>query len=345
MTFRIASVLLMLALISAACQRDTPRVGTATAPAAANTGATTAAPTPAGDELSGQVVETMNAAGYTYARLERNGKSIWIAGMETKLAVGTKLGRMSGSLMKEFRSNAMQRTFPEIYFINEFVTADGKPLAAAPAPAEPAAAAPAPAAGQPELAGVIVETMNAGGYTYALLERDGKKTWVAGPETALKMGAQLPAMQGTAMSNFRSDTLKRTFDVIYFVAAFSSGTAAPINPHGAPPVAADKVEAIAPAAGGITVAALYQGKTTLAGKPAVVRGKVVKVNNGILGRNWVHLRDGTGAAGSNDLLVTSQTVVKAGDVVVARGTVTLDKDFGSGYRYDVLLEDAALEAK
>jgi hypothetical protein len=76
-----------------------------------------------------------------------------------------------------------------------------------------------------------------------------------------------------------------------------------------------------------------------------VKGKAVKVNNGIMDRNWIHLQDGTGAAGANDLLVTTKATVNRGDVVVVRGTVALDKDFGAGYSYSLLIEDATVDAK
>ncbi|MDQ3369790.1 MAG: hypothetical protein M3680_30600, partial [Myxococcota bacterium] len=113
---------------------------------------------------------------------------------------------------------------------------------------------------------------------------------------------------------------------------------------GALPPAAP-LEKIAPATGGKTIAQVFAGKAALAGKPVVVRGKVVKVNDGIMGRNWLHVQDGTGAAGSNDLVVTTAATVASGDVVVVRGTVAVDKDFGGGYRYDVLIEDATITAK
>ena len=107
----------------------------------------------------------------------------------------------------------------------------------------------------------------------------------------------------------------------------------------------EPVEPVEPAKGGKTVAQVFEGKVELTGKPVVVRGKIVKFNGGIMGRNWLHLRDGTGAEGSNDLLVTTQATPAVGEIVVVRGTVATNKDFGAGYRYDVLIEDAAIVAK
>ena len=94
-----------------------------------------------------------------------------------------------------------------------------------------------------------------------------------------------------------------------------------------------------------TVAALYENKATLAGKKISAQGKVVKVNNDIMGRNFVHLQDGTGSDKTNDLLVTSKQTAKVGDQVVISGTLVLDRDFGSGYAYGMLIEDATIMPK
>jgi hypothetical protein len=329
-------------LACAACQRDRPAPVETPAPVI-EPAPPNGAPKPAADGVSGRVVETMNAAGYTYARLDRGDAQFWIAGPETKLAVGTKLGRMDGELMPNFRSETLQRTFDQIYFVSAFAFEGGAPPAVA---AVPPAQAPPPAAGD-DISGTVLETMNAGGYTYAHLDRDGTKLWIAGPEAKLAIGAKLGRMTGTLMTNFHSDTLARTFDQIYFVGAYSGAAAtAPANPHGANPAAvAEPVAKLAPAPGGKTVADIFANKAALAGKPVVVRGKVVKLNTGILGKNWVHVRDGTGADGTNDLLVTTQATPAVGDIVVVRGKVALDQDFGASYRYAVLVEDATLASQ
>ena len=104
---------------------------------------------------------------------------------------------------------------------------------------------------------------------------------------------------------------------------------------------------IEPAAGGMTVAAVWKDRSTLVGKKVTVRGKVVKFNGGILGVNWIHLQDGSGKAadGTNDITVTSETDAKVGDVVTVTGVVGVNKDLGSGYQYPVIIEHASLAAK
>jgi hypothetical protein len=98
-------------------------------------------------------------------------------------------------------------------------------------------------------------------------------------------------------------------------------------------------------ANGRTVAEVYANRVALKDKPVVIRAKVVKVNAGVMGKNWVHLRDGSGSAadGSNDLLVTSKDEPKVGDLVVAKGTVKTDVNLGSGYAYKVLVEEASFQ--
>jgi hypothetical protein len=117
----------------------------------------------------------------------------------------------------------------------------------------------------------------------------------------------------------------------------------PVGPSSTTP--AVEAGSIPVAEGGVTIEGLFAKKADLAGQPVTIRGKVVKATVGVMGTNWYHLEDGTGAAGSNDLTVTSDAMAKVGDVVVIAGTVATDKDFGMGYKYDVIVEKATLTAE
>lgn len=96
-----------------------------------------------------------------------------------------------------------------------------------------------------------------------------------------------------------------------------------------------------------TVANLNQNKAGLGGKTISAQGKVVKVNNGIMGRNFVHVQDGSGdaAKGTNNLVVTSKQTAAVGDQVTISGVVVLNRDFGAGYSYPLLIEDATITPK
>jgi DNA/RNA endonuclease YhcR with UshA esterase domain len=94
-----------------------------------------------------------------------------------------------------------------------------------------------------------------------------------------------------------------------------------------------------------TVSEIMSMGSGLRGKTVLVRGKVVKYNADIMGKNWIHLRDGTGSVEkeTNDVLVTTSGSAKLGDIITVSGAVSTDKDFGAGYAYKVLIEDATLK--
>lgn len=206
--------------------------------------------------------------------------------------------------------------------------------------------------------GTVAETMNAGGYTYARLQAAGKDdVWVAAPEFDAKVGQRLSVTLEMPMRNFESQTLKRRFDLVYFVQSVSrdgkvvaggaeAGSPAPVQmmtsrtPSG-PPASA---EPVATPEGGVSIADLWRKRKELSGREVLVRGRVVKANNGILGTNWIHLQDGTGSEAdrTNDITVTTDAVVQVGDVVTVRGILATGKDIGSGYAYDAIIEKAVV---
>lgn len=230
-------------------------------------------------------------------------------------------------------------------------------------PVQAAAPANALASGQdaPVVTGPVLETMNASNYTYVRVKTDAGDVWAATGEFKVAVGDRLTLALEMPMQNFHSETLNRDFPLIYFTTRIGrEGEPLPAMPammsaHGgsagpsaaASPQAAQVTEPIQPAPGGTTVAAIWADRKSLAGKTVTVRGKVVKFNGGILGRNWIHLQDGTGVAadGTNDLLVTSDAAAKVGDVITVTGTVAVDKDFTAGYAYAVMIEGGKIEVK
>lgn len=95
----------------------------------------------------------------------------------------------------------------------------------------------------------------------------------------------------------------------------------------------------------ITVAEAFSNSAKLDKKKVVVNGKVVKVATGIMNRNWIHIQDGTGSGKkqTGDLVCTSKDMVALGDVVTVSGTLAKDRDFGSGYSYKVIVENATFK--
>lgn len=186
--------------------------------------------------LSGKVVETMDAGGYTYVNVEKNGQSSWAAVPVTKVSVGQEIEVRAGMQMGKFTSKSLNRTFEEIVFSPGLVTdtesavpPGHRPMDAKPqidqGQSAPDAIAPQKGkmdmAGQPgngftAASGKVMETMDSGGYTYVLLESGGKKVWAAAPTMKVAIGQELTLQPGPEMPNFKSKSLNRTFDSVIF---------------------------------------------------------------------------------------------------------------------------------
>jgi hypothetical protein len=234
---------------------------------------------------------------------------------------------------------------------------------------------------QGKVTGTVAETLDAAGYTYVNVQTADGSKWAAVPQMKLKKGAPVTINAQMFMDNFESKTLKRKFDRIIFgnveseggqpampgtIASASASTpgatqamppnhpatggSASASPMGTPQqhMAAGTANVgdvkVAKAPGGSTVADVWSSKDSNKDKPVVVRGKVVKFLGGIMGKNWLHLRDGSGSAekGDNDITVTTSEMAAVGDTVTVNGTLRVDKDFGAGYRYPVIIEDGKI---
>jgi len=196
------------------------------------------------------------------------------------------------------------------------------------------------------LSGKVIETLESGGYTYINIEKDGNKTWVAIPQTKVSVGQEMSFKPGSVMTNFTSKSLNRTFETIIF----SSGVQGKAQTSSVEKKAAVKtpikVTKVKKAEGpdSYTVAELYEKQSELDKKTIVLSGTVVKFSAAIMGKNWIHIQDGSGdvSKGTNDLLVTSQETLAIGNTVTLKGTFSKDRDFGSGYKYAVIIEDASV---
>jgi hypothetical protein len=204
-----------------------------------------------------------------------------------------------------------------------------------------------------EFSGKVVEAMNAAGYTYALVDTGASKLWAAAPQFPVKVGDSLAVAQAMPMPNYHSKTLNRDFDVVYFtgnvkvngVSPDAGGKSAELpknHPHitGVLDKPVVDLSGIKKAEDGKSIAEIYADKSKISGKPVKVRGRVVKYNGDIMGRNWIHIRDGTGRAGSDDLTVTTASKAKVGDMVLVTGTAATDRDFGASYQYSLIIENA-----
>jgi len=219
------------------------------------------------------------------------------------------------------------------------------------------AAAAAPAAPTDGLTGPVLEHLAAPPYVYLRVKTSKGEVWAAVPETKIENGTKVTVFNPMLMTKFESKSLKRTFDEVYFgtltaadAAAASTAGAAGTAPAGmqqsTPPVNVGKVEK-ASGADARTVAEVWAQKASLVGKAVTIRGVVVKYNDAVMGKNWIHLQDGSGDAklGTNDITVTSLDATAKGATITITGTVRADKDFGSGYSYAIIVEDAKVVKK
>jgi len=196
------------------------------------------------------------------------------------------------------------------------------------------------------ITGEVLETIDASEYTYLRLKTREGEVWAAVARAELKKGATVTVENAMAMKDFKSKTLNRTFTVLMMGELGGADRAAPHASRAKPTVdTANLKVAKAAGANAKTVAEILTKSAELKDKPVLVRGKVVRYNEGIMGKNWLHLRDGTGAEadGSNDLLVTTNSQAKLGDIVTAKGIVQTDRNYGAGYSYKVLVGDATLQ--
>lgn len=195
----------------------------------------------------------------------------------------------------------------------------------------------------------IKEVLQTGGYTYLLVQEAQKEHWLAVQKFDAKVGEKIYFVEAMEMNNFESKELDRVFDKIFFVDQFSK---TPID------VASQKAEVINnkkkemqqlldsikidPVSGGQSIGELYSNAEAFKEKAVLVRGQVVKVNMDIMDRNWVHLVDGTKGSDRSDLTFTTQELVKIGDTVVFKGILAIDREFGAGYVYPLIVEEAVL---
>jgi hypothetical protein len=196
---------------------------------------------------------------------------------------------------------------------------------------------------------IVQKSEPAGNYTYLSVEDGDESYWIAVAGKGFENGETIYFKSFVEMNDFKSKELDRTFESILFVDQFSRepdglDKAAPSGAETANPrknrmdALIDSIK-IAPAPGGISIAELYGNAEKYKNKEVVVRGQIVKINRDIMDRNWVHIMDGT-RVDRSDLTFTTTEDFQMGDTITIRGKVALDKDFGAGYVYPLIVEEA-----
>ncbi|MEK6624229.1 MAG: nucleotide-binding protein [Bdellovibrionota bacterium] len=216
--------------------------------------------------------------------------------------------------------------------------------------------------------GKVLETMDADRYTYVYIEqKDGVKIWAAGEQLQVGVGDTVDVINGQTMGKFTSKILKKTFDQIYFAPVIKITNQLPENKakfvavnaaqakvdeakaaaHGGaqPKISGEVVVgagSVKKVDGGMTIKECLDGPEKLKDKSVKIRAKVTKSTANIMGKNWLHIKDGSGSAGDAELVVTTSATSQVGDTVVVSGKLSLNKDFGAGYFYKIIMEDASV---
>jgi hypothetical protein len=201
---------------------------------------------------------------------------------------------------------------------------------------------------------VVEEVIQASSYTYMRVKEGSQDFWIATVKEDVAVGSKYTFGNALEMRDFKSKELDRTFSTIFFVSENPEAAGGQQAGMGVPatnvpttmgrPKVEQKTDVVIPqSSGGISISELYKNRNNYANKRVKVKGKVVKVNNEVMDRNWVHIQDGTNDSGNFDLTVTTLEFAKIDDVVEFEGTIILNKDFGAGYTYDLIMEGGTIK--
>jgi len=193
--------------------------------------------------------------------------------------------------------------------------------------------------------GKVIDKIPAKGYTYLQVTENKEDFWIAVPTMEIEIGETVYFSRYMVMEDFRSDNIDKSFDQILFVEdARKSPTPDEMKKIHSGIQSTEKEDIkIEPISDGKTIQQIYSDKSNLNGEVVKVKGKVVKFNKQIMKRNWIHIQDGTGTDDEFDLVMTSNQEVQVGDIITAEGKVVVDKDFGAGYFFPVMIEDVKIE--
>lgn len=199
---------------------------------------------------------------------------------------------------------------------------------------------------------IVQEVLHVREYSYIRVLENGQEKWIAAPITAVELGGTYYIGKTMEMQNFESKDLSKTFETIYFVEKISitaedtklplTTNPHPVNPEATKPTIEKKEVKVEAPAGTISLADLFENSDNYNNKIVTLQGEVTKFNPAIMNINWIHMQDGTEFNGVFDLTVTTKAQVKVGDRITIRGKVALNKDFGAGYLYNIIVENAEI---
>jgi len=298
--------------------------------------------------ISGKVLKTMNSGSYSYLLLATSKGTVWVAIPQTSLAVSQVITVRNGAVMKNFESKTLHRTFKNIIFSGGLVIQQAAQQTQSDDKTNATSTSTQTSPTASTIAGKVLETMNSGGYTYFQLQSPQGAVWVAIPESELLKGQQVAVRKGAVLKSFESKTLHRTFKDIIFSNGLAGQPAATqaqsSDKISESPVPNNKIEK-AKGDNAYTIAEIHENLNNMNNKKVRIRGRVVKAAMMIMGKNWLHLQDGSGNAAqkNRELVVTTLNTAERDTIITVEGTLVTNKDFGAGYRYEAIIENAKIK--
>jgi hypothetical protein len=195
----------------------------------------------------------------------------------------------------------------------------------------------------------VLQALQANNYTYLQVDENGVQEWIAIPRREVEVGGTYYYGGGMVMENFKSKDLDRVFPTLLLVDGIqATPTSKPVIQSSALPTGHEfeiKPEDVALVEGGVTIEEVFKNPLEFKGKSILVKGMCVKMNRDIMNRNWLHIQDGTKDENGvlYDLTITTSDDVEPGNIVTIEGNITLDKDFGAGYVYPVIMEEGKIQ--
>lgn len=180
----------------------------------------------------------------------------------------------------------------------------------------------------------VLETLPTEKYIYLRVNDGSEEFWVATGKQNIRVGEKYFFKDGLLKTNFESKEYNRVFDKVYLVSKLVAVDHSKNKPPNSSTVTSTKH------ANSISIKELISQADVLEGKEVQITGKCTKINPNIMGRNWIHLKDGT--QDDYDLVLTSNQIIPQGHVVTIKGVLRRNLDFGAGYKYDILIEDAIM---
>lgn len=282
---------------------------------------------------------------YTYLKTKEvfSGKDsiIWLALPSFEPTIGATYYHDGGLEMGTFHSKELNRDFNPIVF-SSFVSTSLEISDKNILPKPEVDTIPVDATPPPLHTVLIKEVLEAGGYTYLKAEENNNEVWLAIVKANVTAGNIYTYEDAAPMKNFKSRELNRTFDEVLFVAKLTlKGNNGGLTTDKKKLTEEKKANALV-AKGNISLSDLYKYRDSFAGRTIRITGTVTKFNANILGKNWIHIEDGSLKKNPSDIIVTIDEEVKIGEKVICEGQITIDRDFGSGYKFDVMMENAKI---